>query len=117
MKTKLRLAVDFDDTIADTSGSLESFYLLPKKNCKEALEKLSQDYEIVIYSCRSNLTNPTRMAEITEMKKFLKEHQIPYDSIDLGYEGKILADAYIDNRAVAFEDNWDELAEALTGIS
>ena len=105
------LAVDFDDTISTYHTFPE--YGTPKKGVKEALSRLIKKYEIIIYTCRMNLKNPNRGLHHNGIEIFLAKHQIPYDKIDLGLQGKIIADFYIDDRAIAFENNWDEITEAL----
>jgi len=113
---KLILAVDFDDTIAanDRWPDIGA----PKEGVREALIRLSEKYEIIIYTCRTNLSSHHREYSIKSIKEYMEVHQIPYDRLDLGLEGKVYADFYIDDKAVAFEDNWSELAEALTeGLS
>lgn len=106
------LAVDFDDTIS--TNDIWPKAGAPKDGVREALTSLIEKFEIVIYTCRMNLTNANRSFHLSEIKNFLKKHQIPYDKIDMGLEGKILADFYIDDKAIAFEDNWAEISEALT---
>jgi len=109
---KMILAVDFDDTIA-TNDRWPKIGP-PKKGVREALTKLGANYEIIIYTCRTNLTSNYRNYSIEQIEEFMAEHEIPYDRLDLGLEGKIFADFYIDDKAIAFEDNWSEIAEGLS---
>ena len=107
---KPTLAIDFDGTIADDSN----FPIIgePKKGVKEAIDKLSEKYEIVIDSCRTSRVfkkSPVYQKRIDEMIGWLNENKIKYDRINMGDEGKVLAEAYIDNRAIRFEDNWDKI--------
>lgn len=111
---KHTLAVDFDGTIVEHRfpdiGPL-------KAGAKEALERLHKKYTIVISSCRAstlfNPEGPGTSQAFQDMVRFLDEHQIPYDRIDDGTEGKIVAVAYIDDRAMPFADNWDQIARSL----
>ena len=108
---KLTLAVDFDDTIAanDRFPDIGA----PKEGVKEALTKLSEMYEIIIYTCRTRLDAGYRDYSIEQIEKYMAAHEIPYDRLDLGLEGKVFADFYIDDKAIAFENNWSEITEAL----
>ncbi len=111
---KHTVAVDFDGTIVEhrfpNIGPL-------KPGAVEAIKKLYQKYEIVISSCRAstifNPNGPGTSKAYLEMVEFLKENGIPYDRIDDGTEGKIVAIAYIDDRAIPFRDNWDEISRKL----
>jgi len=110
---KKTISVDFDGTIVEQAfpkiGKL-------KPGVKEALTLLSEKYTIVVSSCRTSAlfkrgeNNPY----LDEMRAFLDANEIPYDRIDLGNEGKVVAIAYIDDRAISFQDNWSEIAALLT---
>jgi len=113
MAKRLILAVDFDDTISTNNQWPRAGP--PKAGVKEALERLIPKYEIIIYTCRLNAESEDKPFHLSEIKNFLEKHKIPYDQIDLGLKGKIFADFYIDDKAIAFEDNWDEIYEALNG--
>jgi hypothetical protein len=113
---RLILAVDFDDTIATNDRWPEIG--APKEGVREALTQLIEKFEIIIYTCRTNLSSRHRDYSIKSIKEYMATHRIPYDRLDLGLEGKVYADFYVDDKGVAFEDNWPELAEALTeGLS
>lgn len=77
-------------------------------------------YRIIIHSCRTchwhydifggdpkqpTLLRPTVIAMISWLNKW----NIPYDEIDDGTRGKPLANYYIDDKAIRFEDNWPEI--------
>lgn len=105
---KKTISIDFDGTICDWAfpgcGPL-------KPGAKEAIDTLKQDYIIVISSCRTSAMfkdQPDRAQIITAMVDFLSENDIYYDRIDNGEEGKIVAEAYIDDRAIRFT-SWDDV--------
>ena len=113
---KLILAIDFDDTIATNDRWPDIGP--PKEGVREALTQLIQKFEIIVYTCRTNLTSDYRDYSIEQIESFMAEHDIPYDRLDLGLEGKVFADFYIDDKAIAFEDNWSEIVEGLSeGLS
>ncbi len=111
---KRTISIDFDGTIVEHDfpriGKL-------KEGAKEAITALKEHYTIVISSCRTSAVfNRKEGAEnpyFEQMKSFLDQNEIPYDRIDLGNEGKVVAVAYIDDRAISFRDNWLEIAQSL----
>lgn len=114
MRQKHTISIDFDGTIVEHRfpdiGPL-------KPGAIDAIKKLYQKYEIVISSCRAstifNPEGPGTSKSYKEMVKFLDDNGIPYDRIDDGTEGKVVAVAYIDDRGIPFKNNWDEIARKL----
>lgn len=109
------ICVDFDGTIVEHKypkiGEL-------KPDAVEAVNKLyDAGWEIIIYSCRMLADGrPTDMFPDTfhEIKPFLDAAGLKYDRISTREEGKPFASWYIDDRAIAFNDNWLEIASKLT---
>jgi hypothetical protein len=104
------IAIDFDGTIVEHEfpaiGKI-------KEGAKEVINRLYEDYTIVISSCRtSRMFNGDGKAEenpkFLEMKRFLDDNGIKYDRIDMGDEGKVVAIAYIDDRGLRFT-NWRDM--------
>lgn len=95
------IAVDFDGVInADFVESRRFLNILKDKG-----------HTIVIWSTRNN---PRQHGEnqsvlMSTMKKMLDENNIPYDEIDDGSIGKYHAQVYIDDKAIKFENNWEEI--------
>lgn len=103
------IAVDFDGTI------VEDYYpdigpLVP--GAKMALS-MFRDFgcEIVIWSSRNNTMNERDGVNdmFEDMVEFLDRKDIPYDRVDDGKSGKVIADVYIDNRALSFHGDWNEM--------
>jgi hypothetical protein len=124
VRPPLTVCVDFDGTLCDSAypniGPL-------KEGAKEALQTFRNlGCRIIISSCRSchwhydvyggdpgqPVFERTRMKE---MIAFLDTFQIPYDIIDDGSLGKVVADYYIDDKAIRFVDNWGEIASYVGG--
>lgn len=109
---KKTLSIDFDGTIVEHHfpevGPL-------KPGVKEAIDLLKEKYTIVISSCRTSALFNRGIANVhlENMKRCLDDNNIHYDRIDLGNEGKVVASAYIDDRAVKFDNNWEQIARAL----
>lgn len=112
MKT---VAVDFDGVIAQYDG-WKGVYVLgePIEGAREFVQALrSHGYNILIYTARCNIalngyevkntSEDNYMGRYVALRKsvsdYLKKHDIPFDDIFMG-QGKPLADAYIDDRAV-----------------
>src|ERR1017187_5307235 len=109
------VSIDFDGTIVDHEyphiGAL-------KPGAKEALEALRHyGFWIIISSCRTSGMYPEVFSHtpgqpvaerqcVLDMIKFLDDNGIPYDQIDDGSVGKVMADFYVDDKAVRFNDNW-----------
>lgn len=105
------IAIDFDGTIVTHRypdiGDL-------KDGVKEAINALYDRYEIVIWTCRNNhLLNNNTVAAIKRVSDYLDANGIKYDRVDDGKAGKVLADYYIDDRAIEFKDNWAEIEQRL----
>jgi hypothetical protein len=106
------VAIDFDGTIVeDTYPEIG-----PLKEDVVYSINLLKDYLgcfIIVTSCRTNAmihsSITERAAQKQIMEKFLRENNIPFDKVDEGIEGKVVADVYIDDRGIRFEDNWKEI--------
>lgn len=120
--TRPTLGVDFDGTLCEFAypgiGA-------PKEGAKQALEiARAIGYRIVIWTCRTCHYNydifggdPAQHTldrdKVKEMTDWLKVNDIPYDEIDDGSRGKLHADFYIDDKAIAFQNNWSAIGLAL----
>jgi len=81
----------------------------PLSGAKEAIDKLKNKFKIVIYTTRASASshNPTeRNEQIKNIEQWLTKHNIPFDEIT---GDKVGAVAYIDDRAIRFENNWPEV--------
>ncbi len=106
------IAVDFDGTVVDHKypdiGAL-------KTGAREALKAFKKGgHKIAIWTCRAG-------KEEQAVREFLIQNDLPFDSINTPVPGsdlgtrKIYADVYIDDKAVRFEDNWDEMRRLIAG--
>ena len=103
------IAIDFDGTIVEHAfpkiGKL-------KNGVQSFLYQIIKKHQIIIWSCRNNMVlNCDNKKWLKQMEYFLEANNLPYTRIDLGDRGKIVADVYIDDRAINFNDNWKELKE------
>lgn len=120
MEAPRTIAVDFDGTICNFAfpgiGA-------PKEGVAQALSTLKAlGFHILIYSCRTchwhydifggDPSQPVMERErVKQMIAFLDQHSIPYDEVDDGSKGKPLADYYIDDKGIRFEDNWAAIVQ------
>lgn len=103
---QLILAVDFDGVINSYSSGfkgLQNIPDLPVPRCKEFIDKLHQEnYYIMIFSARAS-----NMLGKKAIQKYLKDHQIYFDEIFMGF-AKPFADVYLDDKAVTFQGDWEQ---------
>ncbi len=114
------IAIDFDDTIVISDyPEIIGF----KPGAKKAIKKLKDaGCRIVIWTCRT---------DTDKVEEFLIKNNVPFDAINdnsaitdeewkrTGFEDtrKIGADLVIDDRAIEFKDNWNEITKRLIGGS
>ncbi len=107
---KKALAIDFDGVIHGYSkGWLDgTIYDHPILGAKEALEELSKEFRIIIYSTRNydRIVQEEHQAnQVVEMEKWLAKHDIPYDEIHTKPD-KPICKLFIDDNAYRFEGDW-----------
>ena len=107
--------IDFDGTLCKFAfpdvGPVEP-------NVKIALETLQQaGYIIKIHSCRTATywnQEDERRVHIQLIQDFMKQHKLPYDELVMSVTmDKPIADVYIDDRAIKYNNNWLEIAKKL----
>jgi hypothetical protein len=112
--------IDFDETIHKYSkGFLDgSIYDVPIEGAKQSLDELkSKGYEIVIFTCRASRANRLSDDEVDEQIKMIEDwmdkYQISYDRIT---GQKLESDAIIDNKALRFTGDWNQILQQLMEI-
>lgn len=73
----------------------------------------------IIYTSRMSsgiYTEEERAATLAKIGRWLNRHKIPYDSIDTGNSGKPVALAYVDDRGVSFNGNYDRCLRRIEAI-
>lgn len=107
MNRALTIVVDFDDTLVSFSDE-QGFYPLP--GAAEAMHDLRErGHKIIVYSCRFAIANKKgRLREETRfVTQLLTDFGIEFDELHI--EDKPVADFYIDDRAVTFSGDWQEV--------
>lgn len=120
------IAVDFDGTLCDHEfpgiGAIKPY-------AREAMVTLKQwGYHIIIWTCRTchfhydvfggDPAQPTlERPAVKQMIAWLDKNGIPYDEVDDGSRGKPLADYYLDDKAIRYENNWPEILAKIGGLN
>ena len=115
MEKRRTIAIDFDGVISNYQGYKgKGNFAPPVPGCKNFLDKLREEgWTIIVFTTRS---------EIPQIEAYMLEFRIPYDYINENPENKkldcspwkILADIYLDDRAICFEGVYSK--ELLTRI-
>ena len=114
------ICVDLDGTILQYSGwkGVDHFEN-PFPGAKEFLTELNKFAEIIIFTCRCNpeINKPEKTNLLrNRVADYLDKHELPYDDIWIK-EGKPIAHAYIDDRAVICKDgNYDGVIANVKGL-
>lgn len=110
------VAIDLDGTILDFDWDAwvekrMGYFGNPKRGAIKALTHLKKlGYYIIIHTCRTNTrVNPRyTLGELwITIERLLDFHKIPFDEIWVE-TGKPVADYYIDDRGIKFE-NWEQV--------
>ena len=113
----MRICIDMDGTICETRAPKQSYLdVAPKPGAIEILKKLkSEGHYIIIYSSRHMATCNNNIGQIIAKQapifyEWFKKYGIEYDELIFG---KPLADVYIDDKALQYEQNWDDIYKKL----
>lgn len=104
------VAVDLDGTICEYNGWKGEDQFGPVRGgAREAMHKIKdKGWRIIIFTVRGNVKN---------VAEFLQTNDIPYDYINenpdqpKGSSGKVVADIYIDDRAINAKRSWDHILQ------
>ncbi len=97
--SRRKLCIDFDGTLSKT---VDRDLGAPFEGAIESLQKFKDaGFRIVIYSCRA--LSDEGLRQITE---WLVQYKCPYDEI---FRGKPDAEYYIDDKAIPFKGDWNNV--------
>lgn len=100
----MRLIIDLDGTICSEERTFSRSMAVPKEHSVETINRLyDKGHTIIIYSARTWM-------EYEMTVDWLTKHGIKFHQLILG---KPIGDFWIDDRAIQFQDNWNEIDEKL----
>jgi hypothetical protein len=107
------IAVDFDETLVDYTADGEP---VPMPGAADAMAELrAKGFHLVVHTCRTTIAreNGTLPEELGFIADTLDAFGIVFDEI---WEGdKMIADLYIDDRAIPFRGDWDDVVQRVRG--
>tara|TARA_A100001515_G_scaffold143839_1_gene146114 strand:- start:14030 stop:14422 length:393 start_codon:yes stop_codon:yes gene_type:complete len=110
------IAIDFDGVVHNFNKGWHdgTCYGEPIRGSLVAIKRLSQRYNVIIFSAKVRPDRPlvegkTGKELVTE---WLAKHEVLKYVSDITHE-KPRAQYYIDDKAVRFNDNWEEIMEEL----
>lgn len=101
MSNKPNICIDFDGVLNTYDGwAGENELYTPFPGAKEFIETLREQYKIIIFTTRNN----------EKVREWLQEYNIYYDTVT---SGKLGAVAYIDDRGIRFNGDYEEVLHKL----
>ena len=101
----MQIIIDLDGTICTEEKTYSRSLAKPMDKAKETIEKLyNEGHIIIIYTSRSWM-------EYEMTVDWLGKNNIKYHQLIMG---KPIGDYWIDDRALSFQGNWEEIAGKLT---
>lgn len=103
------ICIDFDGVMAEFTDNIKDFGE-PIKGCAAFTKEIKAlGYKVIIHTARPNNTEHVR-----DLIKYLESHSILFDEINENSDcawasDKPLADFYIDDRALRFNQCWDDV--------
>ncbi|MEY8240051.1 MAG: hypothetical protein RPT25_06880 [Cycloclasticus sp.] len=107
---KPTIALDFDGVIHLNQNFISSTIIIeePVPGAASAIEQLSRQYKVVVFSCRANTPGG-----IEAIEDWLTVHGIEVDDV---VDYKPHATVYIDDRAIQFSGDWQGTLEQVEGF-
>lgn len=120
MKKALRVCIDIDGTICHTKKDDELYSdVQPLPGAIESLIELKRTGAyIILYTARHMKTCESNVGRVVAKQgktlfDWLEKNRLPYDEI---WFGKPIADVYIDDRALKFDGNWNDILHKVKSI-
>jgi len=108
----MKICFDFDGVIHSFTSPWENDDIIldePTKGCKQSLDAIKElGATIYIHSTRCHCSKGRNA-----IADYMVKHSLTYDEI---VEHKPVADIYVDDRAVRFDNNWSEIFKTISKI-
>jgi phosphoheptose isomerase len=112
---EVNIAIDFDGVIHNSDKGFHdgTLYGEPLDHARESLEKLSKEYNVIIFSCKAKPDRPLISGKtgIELIWEWLKKHNLDKYVTEVTSE-KPRAKLYVDDRAIKFT-NWKEAMDEI----
>ncbi len=110
-----RILIDFDQTIHSYDNGWKDGVIYGNviKGTKEAINILKEKYEIVIFTARLSQINENTEEAKQQIEEWLREQNIYFDLVTAD---KMPAHFYIDDKAIRFEGNWNDILTKIKQI-
>lgn len=108
MTRRRKIIFDFDGVIHGYDSGWQGVGICPDPpvpGVKEAIAKIREDHQVVVYSTRCSDT-----AGVEAIERYLDDHDIIVDGV---VDKKVPASLSIDDRGFRFNGDWDEVLEFL----
>ena len=102
IKFKMNIAVDFDGVLNNYSGYDPHDLCTPRSGVEDFLKQLNKQFDVIIYSTR-NSSHIVKWLEKYHLDKYIK----------VVTDKKPVAVAYIDDRAIRFNGDYQECLDNL----
>ncbi len=100
----MQIIIDLDGTICTEERTFSRSLAKPKENAIETVNKLFDlGHTIIIYTARTWM-------EFEMTTDWLKKNNIKYHQL---FMGKPVGDVWIDDRAISFNNNWNDIFNLL----
>jgi hypothetical protein len=100
----MQIIIDMDGTICTEEKMFSRSLAKPLLNSIKNINKLYEDgHTIIIYTARSWM-------EFEMTTEWLQNHYVKYHQLMMG---KPIGDLWIDDRAVNFNNNWDQIGDLI----
>jgi len=108
MNERPAIAIDLDGTILEYDPPEYPELGEPLPGAADALQALRElGYRVVIHTCRLRGTPEEVGEQAALITRHLVERGVPFDELFLPGAAKPMAEWYVDDRAIAFDGDWD----------
>tara|TARA_Y100000310_G_C20507504_1_gene727161 strand:+ start:666 stop:1040 length:375 start_codon:yes stop_codon:yes gene_type:complete len=116
----MRICIDIDGTLCETKSDNQEYSdVKPLPHAVECVRRLKEEGNtIILYTARNMKTCNNNVGKVIAnigmiTLEWLSRNNIPFDEI---YFGKPLADVYIDDKGLKYENDWKNIENEINNI-